>query len=66
MEAEYMALCVANHEVTFLRQLLIEVSLVLKHPISMMEDNKGSISFAKNIVTTKKSKQINVKMHFGS
>jgi hypothetical protein len=64
MEAEYMALCVATQEVMFLRQLLAELSLVLKHPTSMMEDNKGYTSFAKNIVTTNKSKHINVKMHF--
>jgi len=49
----------------FLRQLLTELSsLVLKHPTSMMEVNKGCISFAKNTMTTNKSKHINVKMHF--
>ena len=36
----------------------------MKHPTSMMEDNKGCISFAKNTMTTNKSKHINVKMHF--
>ena len=30
----------------------------------MMEDNKGCISFTKNIMTTNKSKHINVKMYF--
>ena len=30
----------------------------------MMEDNKGCISYAKNSMTTSKSKHINVKMHF--
>jgi len=32
MEAEYMALCAAVQEVMFLRQLLTELSLFLKHP----------------------------------
>ena len=64
MEAEYMSLCSATQEVMFPRQVLIELSLVLKHPTSMMEDNKGCISFAKNTMTKNKSKHINVKMHF--
>ena len=64
MEAEYMALCVATQEVVILRQLFNELSLVLKHPTSTMEDNKGGISFAKNTMTTNKYKHINVKMHF--
>jgi hypothetical protein len=64
MEAEYMALCAATQEVMFLRQLLTELSLVLKYPTSMMEYNKGCISFAKNTLTTNKSKHIKVKMHF--
>jgi hypothetical protein len=36
MEDEYMALYAATHEVMFLRQLLVELSLVLKHSTSMM------------------------------
>ena len=64
IEAEYIALCDVTQEVMFLRQLLTELSLVLKHPTSMMEDNKGCISFAKNNMATHKSKYINVKMNF--
>jgi len=64
MEAEYMALCAATREVMFLKQLLAKLSLALKHPTSMMEDNVGCISFAKNTMTANKSKHINVKMHF--
>ena len=56
-------LCAATQEVRFLRQLFTELSLVLKHPTSMMENSKGCISFAKNTMTTNKSKHINVKMH---
>jgi hypothetical protein len=62
MEAEYMALCAATQEVMFLRQLLTKLSLVLKHPTSMIEDNKSCISFAKNTMTTIKSKHINVNL----
>jgi len=64
MEAECMALYVATQKVIFLRQLLTELSIVLKHPTSMMEDNKGCISYANNFMTTCKSKHTNVKMHF--
>jgi hypothetical protein len=64
MEAEYMASCAETQEVVFLRQLLTELSLVLKHPTSMMEESKGCISFANNTMTTNKSNHINVKMHF--
>ena len=64
MEAEYMALCFATQEVMFLRQLLTELSVVLPHPTSMMEDNKSCISFGKNSMTTSKSKHINGKMRF--
>ena len=32
MEAEYMALCAATQEVMFLRELLNELTVVLKHP----------------------------------
>ena len=64
MEAKYMALCAATQEVMFLTQLLTERSLVLKHPTSMMEDNKGCISYAKNSRTTSKFNHINAKIHF--
>jgi len=64
MEAKYMALCAATQEVMFLKKLLIELSLISKHLTSIMEDSKGCISFAKNTMTTNKSKHINVKMHF--
>jgi hypothetical protein len=32
MEAEYMALCVATQEVTFIRNLVTELCVVLKQP----------------------------------
>ena len=41
MEAEYMRVCAATQEVMFLRQLLNELSVVLPHLTSMMEDNKS-------------------------
>jgi hypothetical protein len=48
----------------FLRQLLAELYVVLPHPTSMTGENKSCISFAKDSMTTSKSKHINVKMHF--
>ena len=59
-----MSLCAATREVMFLRQLLTELSIVLPLPTFMMEDNKGCIAFAKNSMTTSKSKHNNVKLHF--
>jgi len=64
MEAEYMSLCAATQEDMFLRQLLTELSIALPLPTFMMEDGKGCIAFAKNSMTTSKSKHINVKLHF--
>ena len=54
VEAQYMTLCDANQEVMFLRHLLSDLSYVLKHPTMMMEDTKGCISFATNVMTTSK------------
>ena len=48
----------------FLRQILTELHIALPRPTSMMEDNKGCIAFAKNYITTSKSKHINVKLRF--
>ena len=59
-----MSLCAVTQEVMFLRQLLTELSIALPLPTLMMEDNKGCIAFAKNSMTTRKSKHINVKLHF--
>jgi len=64
MEAEYMALCVATQEVIFLRQLLTELSVVLKHPTSMMQDNNGCVSYAKNFKIASKLNHIHVKIYF--
>ena len=65
IEAEYVALCVATYQgVMFLRNLLTELFISMKHPSSIMEDNKSCISYASNLMTTSKSKHINVKLHF--
>jgi KUP system potassium uptake protein len=64
MEAEYMSLRASTQEVMFLRQLLTEISVALPLPTFMMDDNKGCTAFAKNSMTTSKSKHINVKLHF--
>ncbi len=59
-----MSLCSITQEVMFLPRLLTRLYIVLPRPTSMMEDNKGCIAFAKNSMTTSKSKHINVKLHF--
>jgi len=59
-----MSLCAATQEVMFLCQLLIELSITLPLPTFMMEDNNGCIAFAKNSMTTSKSKHNIVKLHF--
>jgi hypothetical protein len=64
MEVEYMALCAATQGALFLRHLLTELSVVLKHPTSMMEDNKCCISYANTSMTTSKSKQVKMKIYF--
>ena len=64
VEAEYMALTAATQEAIFERQLLKHLGYEQAEPSAMYEDNQGCIALSSNMMTTKRSKHINVKYHF--
>lgn len=64
VEAEYMALAAACQELLFLRQQLESFGFTFKQPFQMFEDNKGCIALATNVVTTHRTKHIDIKYHF--
>jgi hypothetical protein len=64
-EAEYMAMCQAIKEATWLRQLLTELSVHQgSEPTKVHADNKGAIALGKNPEFHKRSKHIDVQYHY--
>jgi hypothetical protein len=64
-EAEYMAMCQAIREASWLRQLLIELGVCQKNePIEVHADNKSAIALGKNPEFHKRSKHIDVQYHY--
>lgn len=63
-EAEYMALFEAVREAIWLKSLLHSISIPIKHPIIIYEDNNSCISIANNPTNHKRSKHIDIKYHF--
>ena len=62
-EAEYMALSDASRQAIWYDNLLEEISYDLK-PISLTEDNQGSIFMASNTVQEIQSKHIDIRYHY--
>ena len=62
-EAEYMALSDCSRQVTWIKNLMHELGYNLG-PILIAGDNQGSIFIAKNPVTEKRSKHIDLRYHF--
>ncbi|KAL1956598.1 hypothetical protein VTO42DRAFT_7009 [Malbranchea cinnamomea] len=68
-EAEYMALSEAAREATWLRNLLLDLSLDNpsisdQNPIKICVDNKGAIDLAKIDGITKRSKHVDTRFHY--
>jgi hypothetical protein len=59
-----MALSASTHEVVFLRQLLINLGEVAGWPTPMFEDNEGCEALATNVITTAKTKHIDIRHYF--
>ncbi len=59
-----MALSASSQEVMFLRQLLPTFGCPITGPTITYEDNDSSISHAKTIMTTSKSKHIDIRYHY--
>jgi hypothetical protein len=63
-EAEYMAVCAATQESTYLRQLLEEFGYPQVSATKIFEDNQGCIALARNPVLHKRTKHIEIRYHF--
>ena len=64
-EAEYMSLCQATKEATWIKRLLIELgSHQADNPVDIFCDNQGAIALAKNAIHHTRTKHINVQFHF--
>ncbi|XP_058445651.1 uncharacterized protein LOC131426903 [Malaya genurostris] len=64
MEAEYVALSEAAHEVVWLRNLLKELGQEQIKPTVMYEDNKGCIDFVALDQHKKRTKHIDTRYHY--
>ena len=62
-EAEYVALSAATQEVVWLSRLLTYIKAPLQRPILIKEDNQGTIAVARNPVSHKRTKNIDIKFH---
>ena len=63
-EAEYMVITHAAKEVVWLQLLLQELGHKDKSPLTIYEDNQGSISLSKNPVYHSRTKHIDIRYHF--
>ena len=63
-EAEYIALCLATQESVWLKQLCKDLQIQCSSPITIHEDNQGTIAMSKNPILHKRTKHINIKFHF--
>ena len=64
-EAEYIALCSATQEAIWIQKLLSHLTIPDEvKPITLMEDNQGTIAIAKNPVTHSRTKHIDIRFHF--
>ena len=63
-EAEYVALCAASQDASYLLQMLSELGMGDNSPIIIMEDNQACISTATRDVSSPKLKHIDIIYHF--
>ena len=63
-EAEYIALCTAAQEATWLRRLLTDIKAPPERSTVIREDNQSAIAIAKDSVSHARTKHIDVKIHF--
>ena len=63
-ESEYIALSFCVQEIMFLKQFIEELNLELSLPIKVKVDNTGCMDIAKNRMSSKNSKHIDIHHHF--
>lgn len=62
--AEYVALSECVSELILVKDILLDFNIEIENPISIFEDNSGTINIAKFGNFTKKSKYIETHYHF--
>ena len=63
-EAEYVALCRATQEATWIRRLLSDLHSLPEQPTVIMEDNQGALYIAKNQAVQARTKHIDIRYHY--
>lgn len=66
MEAEYGALAEVSREIVYIKKLLKDTGFekLVSDPITVFCDNQSAIELSKNVVLHKRSKHIDIKLHF--
>jgi len=66
MEAEYGALAEVCREIVYIKRLLKDTGFekFVSNPITVFCDNQSAIELSKNVVLHKRSKHIDIKLHF--
>ena len=63
-ESQYVALSLCAQEAIFLKNLIFSLKINDFGPVTIYEDNLGTIQLAKNKVTNSRSKHIDIRYHF--
>lgn len=63
-ESEYITLSEATRELLWTRRFLHELGLDIKSPMTVYQDNEGTIAFARNQKSIRHMKHIDTKYHF--
>ena len=66
MEAEYAALSEVSREIVYIKRLLLHMGFekCVKSPINVFCDNQSAIELSKNAVFHKRSKHIDIRLHY--
>ena len=63
-EAEYMAMSAATQEIKWVNQLLEELNLKQKEPVTLYTDNKSAKAISENDVSHDRTKHIDIRHHY--
>lgn len=63
VESEYIAMSDLAKQVSWLRQMLTELGKTPHLPITIFEDNEGTISLGENATLSRRSKHIDIRYH---
>lgn len=63
-ESEFIALCEAVKEASYIKNILFELNRIQSEPIVLYEDNQSTIRMLKNEIISQRTKHIDIKYHF--